>query len=149
MPLGVVRGATCGPTIAATVLVGRLEEAAAAPSAPRRFRLREATLGARVPLPGLLAALHSAPAPATVADGGRYCEAPIALQAAATELCKRADTAGSAALDLLPGTTCDALGWGPPCGGYRAAVHPRGRPARGGGPRGGGGPPPRLDLLCP
>lgn len=148
LPLAVVPGSTATPTAAATVLVGRLEEAkTTAPSAPRRFRLRDATLGARVSLTSLLGALHTAPAPGP--DAGRYCDAPVAFQAAATELCKRADTAAGRALDLLPGASCDALSIGLPFEGDLVDVDPTVRAPRAVVDPCVGRPAPRLDLLCP
>lgn len=150
VPLALVPGSVTTTTASATVLVGRLEEAkTTAPAAPRRFRLREATLGARVPLSNLLASLQSAPAPGAGPDGGRLCDVPTALQAAATELCKRADTAASPSLDLLPGTACDAVSFGLPFEGDLVDVDPTPRAPRVVVDPCAGKPSPRLDLLCP
>lgn len=103
--LPLVPGAATPVSIAGVLVTGRLEPVPS-PAGPR-FRLRDAVLGGRVPLGGLVASFQG-----VATDAGRLCELPEALRTAATELCRRADVVRQPALDLQPGVTCDAVSIG-------------------------------------
>ncbi len=142
--LPVVPGGATVVTLSGALLVGRLEAAASETAPARRFRLKGAVLGGRVPLASLASSLHSAPF-----DGGRLCDVPEAFRAVAEGACKLADTLRAASLDMQPGVTCDAVSFGLAFDADLVDVDPTVRPAKPVTDPCANRPIPSLEWLCP